>query len=95
MMIKTDPLLSVDMQSKPDPKAELHEVAEQFEAIFLNQMLKQMRASKLADGLFDSQANETYTSLLDTEQSQQLAGNINLGIAEALVRQLGGHTELE
>jgi len=95
MMIKTDPLISAELLKKPDPKAELREVAEQFEAIFLNQMLKQMRQSKLADGILDSQADETYTSMLDAEQSKHLAGSVDLGIAEALVRQLGGKVNAE
>ncbi len=33
-------------------KADLRELAEEFEAMFINQMLKQARESKLSDGLF-------------------------------------------
>ena len=39
-MPSNEPILQADLFKKPDPNAELHEVAEQFEAIFLNQMLK-------------------------------------------------------
>ena len=70
--------------------ADLREVAEQFEAIFINQFLAQSRKTKLADDLFGNKGTETYTSLLDQERSQQLANSIDLGIADALVRQLGG-----
>ena len=38
-MPSTDPMLQPELFKKPDPNAELQEVAEQFEAIFLNQML--------------------------------------------------------
>ncbi|MGB2051382.1 MAG: rod-binding protein, partial [Candidatus Puniceispirillaceae bacterium] len=80
---------SEHLLEKPKPNAKLTEVAEQFEAIFLNQMLKQMREAKLSDGIFDNSANEKYYSLLDMEQSKHLASNVNLGIADALMRQLG------
>ena len=68
-----EPILSEHLLQKPDPNAKLMEVAEQFEAIFLNQMLKQMREAKLSDGIFDNQANDKYNSLLDMEQSKHLA----------------------
>lgn len=96
IMTNTDPMLQADLfQQRPDPNADLREVAEQFEAIFLNQMLKQMREAKLAEGLFDNSATDTYTSMLDMEQSQHLAANVNLGIADALMRQFGAKLKVE
>jgi flagellar protein FlgJ len=95
IMPPTDTLLQSQMQKRPDANAELHEVAEQFEAIFLNQMLKQMREAKLSDGLFDNSATNTYNSMLDMEQSKHLASSVNLGIADALVRQLGSKMKVE
>ena len=75
--------------------ADLREVAEQFEAIFINQFLAQSRKTKLADDLFGNKGTETYTSLLDQERAQQLANSVDLGIADALVRQLGGNRDAE
>ena len=72
-----------------DPNADLREAAEQFEAIFLNEFIKQARKAKLADDIFGSEAQDTYQDMMDRELSSQLAGRVNLGIAEALVRQLG------
>ena len=43
---------------------ELRDVAEQFEAIFIHQMLKQARQSKLAEGIFNSEAQDTLTICL-------------------------------
>jgi len=74
----------------PDPDSELREAAEQFEAIFLNEFLKQARKAKLAEDLFASSAKETYEGMLDREMASQLSSQVNLGIADALVRQLGG-----
>ena len=69
--------------------ADLREAVEQFEAIFLNEFIKQARKAKLAEDIFGSEAQDTYQDMMDRELSSQLAGRVNLGIAEALVRQLG------
>ena len=74
----------------PDRDADLREAAEQFEAIFLNEFIKQARKAKLAEDLFASSAKSTYQDMMDQELSKNLSGRVNLGIAEALVRQLGG-----
>jgi len=76
-----------------DRNADLREAAEQFEAIFLNEFIKQARKAKLADDILGSDAQDTYQEMMDRELSTQLAGRVNLGIAEALVRQLGGTSE--
>ena len=76
-----------------DRNADLREAAEQFEAIFLNEFIKQARNAKLADDILGSDAQDTYQEMMDRELSTQLAGRVNLGIAEALVRQLGGTSE--
>ena len=76
-----------------DRNASLREAAEQFEAIFLNEFIKQARKAKLADDILGSDAQDTYQEMMDRELSTQLAGRVNLGIAEALVRQLGGTSE--
>ena len=73
-----------------DRNADLREAAEQFEAIFLNEFIKQARKAKLADDILGSEAQDTYQDMMDRELSAQLSGRVNLGIAEALVRQLDG-----
>ncbi|MEC7189843.1 MAG: rod-binding protein [Pseudomonadota bacterium] len=73
-----------------DRNADLREAAEQFEAIFLNEFIKQARKAKLADDILGSDAQDTYQDMMDRELSAQLSGKVNLGIAEALVRQLDG-----
>ena len=95
IMNKTDPLLAVHLTKSPDMKGELREVAEKFEAIFINQFLAQSRKTKLAEDLFGNKGTETYNSLLDQERAQQRASSVDLGIADALVRQLGGNRDVE
>ena len=95
IMNKADPLLVARLTKEPDMKGDLREVAEQFEAIFINQFLVQSRKTKLAEDLFGNKGTETYNSLLDQERAQQLASSVDLGIADALVRQLSGHRDVE
>lgn len=62
-------------------------VARQFEAIFMNMMLKSMRDATPQDGLFDNDQSRTFISMLD----QQLTSNLSskgLGLADVLARQL-------
>ena len=67
----------------------LEEVAQEFESLFVFQMLKNARNAKLSDGIFSNKATETYQSLLDQEYSKTISKSQNFGIAEALVRQFG------
>ena len=66
---------------------DLRNVAEQFESIFVHQMLKQARQSRLAEGVFSSEAQDTFNNMLDVEYSQILSNKNNFGIAEALIKQ--------
>lgn len=64
------------------------EVAQQFESIFINMMLKSMRDATERSGLLDSEATKTYESMFDQQLSTELAGKGTFGIAEALQNQL-------
>ena len=65
-----------------DRNADLREAAEQFEAIFLNEFIKQARKAKLAEDIFGSSAQDTYTEMLDRELASNLSGRVDLGVAE-------------
>ena len=71
---------------------DLEAVADQFESIFVFQMLKQARQSKLAKGIFSSEAQDTFNNMLDMEYSQILSNKNNFGIADALIKQFQSHT---
>jgi flagellar protein FlgJ len=64
------------------------EVAQQFESIFINMMLKSMRDATERSGLLDSEATKTYESMFDQQMSTELAGKGTFGIAQALQNQL-------
>jgi flagellar protein FlgJ len=65
----------------------LKAVARQFEALFLNMVMKSMRDATPQDGVFDSQQSKMYTSMLDQQFSQNLASR-GVGLADVLIRQL-------
>ena len=63
--------------------------ATQFEAMFINMMMKSMRDAAPADegGLNDNQQTKTFTSMLDQQMSQNMAKR-GVGLADVLIRQL-------
>ena len=63
--------------------------AKQFEAMFLNMMLKSMRDATPKDGALDSEQSKMFTSMLDQQMSQSLAQR-GVGLADVLTRQLSG-----
>ncbi len=77
------------VQTGASQRAQLQDVAKEFEAVFLNEFLKQARAGELAEGLFSSEASKTFQGMLDTEVARSATRGVNLGIADAMVQQLG------
>jgi len=65
----------------------LKSAATQFEAMFINMMMKSMRDATPQDGLMDSQQGKMFTGMLDQQMSQNLAKR-GLGLADMLVRQM-------
>ncbi len=61
--------------------------AKQFEALFMNMMLKSMRQATPQDSPFDSEQSRMYTSMLDQQLSQNMASR-GVGLADVLIRQL-------
>jgi len=63
-------------------------VAEQFEAIFLQMMLKSSRGEADEDSMFDNEQTQFYQDWHDKQLSIDLASGKGIGIAEMLVKQL-------
>lgn len=64
------------------------ESATQFEAMFINEMLKTMRQTIEKSDLSGSDAEDTFQEMYDRELSQQLAKRNTLGVADMLVKHL-------
>ncbi|CAE1147253.1 flagellar assembly peptidoglycan hydrolase FlgJ [Serratia sp. Tan611] len=71
-----------------DPQGNLKQVARQVEGMFVQMMLKSMRAALPKDGMLSSDQTRLYTSLYDQQIAQQLSQK-GLGLADMMVRQLG------
>ncbi|NYT61966.1 flagellar assembly peptidoglycan hydrolase FlgJ [Alcaligenaceae bacterium] len=71
------------------PQHQQKQVAQQFEALFIQQMLKQARQASGGSGPFDSQQTRLAQSMSDEQMSLQLA-NPGLGLAQALLAQIQG-----
>lgn len=71
---------------KPD---QLRQACRDFESIFTQQMMQQMRRTIPQNGLFNGgQAEQIYTSMLDGELSKTMAQGRGLGLADVMYRQL-------
>jgi flagellar protein FlgJ len=87
LAIDAQGLNSLRLKARQSPDQALKQVAQQFESVFMNMMLKSMRDATPQSGLLDSEQTKTFTAMLDQQLSQNLAGK-GLGLADIMVRQL-------
>jgi peptidoglycan hydrolase FlgJ len=69
------------------PQEAVRQAATQFEALFMNMLMKSMRESLPKEDPFASEATRSFTGMLDQQMSQGLAGK-GLGLADMMVKQL-------
>jgi len=86
-------------QAARDGKAALRETAQQFEAMFLQMMMKSMRESIEKSDLLESNHTDTWEGMFDREVSVAMAKRNSLGLADMLVqaqeRQMGSISTAE
>ena len=77
-------------KAQRNEKGALRESAEQFEALFIQMMLKSMREANnvLKSDMFQSNALETFQGMYDKELSMSMAKRNALGFADVVVKQL-------
>ena len=75
-------------QARQDAKGAIRETAQQFEALFLQMMMKSMRESIVKSEMSESSTMETFEGMFDKEVSVQLAKKNSLGLADMLVKNL-------
>ena len=81
--------MPINAPNTNDPAA-LRSVAQEFESLFMNMMLKSMRSANrsLSEGnYFNSFESKMYEDMLDEKLSVKLGENGGLGIADMLMRQ--------
>lgn len=75
--------------SRDNSPAALKAAAQQFEAVFMQMMLKSMREATPQDGMFDSDQTKAYQQLLDQQLGQTLTSQSSTGLAAVIEKQLG------
>ena len=73
---------------KEDPE-KLMGVCQQFESVFLNMMLKQMRSTVIDGGLTEkSQARDIFESMQDEKLAEEISKGKGIGLAQYLYKQM-------
>ena len=70
-----------------DPKAAIKMAAKQFEAMFMQQLMKSMRESSLGTGMLENSGTQMGTEMLDTQFANKMSGAPG-GLADVIARQL-------
>jgi len=75
-------------QAAKDGKGAARETAQQFEALFLQMMMKSMRDASFKSDLVESQAKDTFEGMFDKEVSLAMAKKNTLGLADMLIKNM-------
>ncbi len=79
--------------AKQNTPESIKATAKQFEALFVNMMLKSMREAAPQNGPFDNEQTKTFTSMMDQQLSQKIASR-GIGLADMLEKQMLGNSAL-
>jgi len=71
-----------------DGKSAARETAQQFEALFLQMMMKSMRDASFKSDLMESQAKDTFEGMFDKEVSLAMAKKDTLGLTDMLLKNM-------
>jgi flagellar protein FlgJ len=81
-------LASLKQQAKTSPKSALSAAASQFEALFVQMLLKSMRDALPQDGMLSSDTSKTYQGMFDQQVAVQMSKSGGIGLAKVLEKQL-------
>lgn len=88
-LLATQALQNDRSQASGDKRQKMADTAQQFEAIFVQQIFKGMRSTVPEGGLLPrSNAEEIYTDMQDMEAARQLTRQGGIGLAAMLVEQM-------
>jgi flagellar protein FlgJ len=86
-------LAALRTRAAADPQAAVREVAKQFEALFMQELMKSMRAATVSSGMLDNEGSKLGTEMLDQQFALQMTG-LPGGLSQAIERQLQRQTGL-
>lgn len=75
-----------------DQKQAITESARQVEALFVTQLMKSMRATRMESGLLPTQSNALFEDMLEQQRAQAISAR-GLGLANVVARQLSVMTQ--
>ena len=79
---------SLRAEAASAPNKAINEVASQFEALFVQQMMKSMRDALPKSDLMNSDHLDTYQAMADQQMAVNLSQQGGIGIARMLVEQM-------
>jgi len=77
-------------QARQNDAGAVRKVAQQFEALFTQQLLKGMRSTSLASDVMGGGQTEFYQDIFDQQMAVHMSSGKGMGLADMLVRQLRG-----
>lgn len=87
LVADTRTLQALKSSAGQDPKAAVKEAAKQFEALFMQQLMKSMRDASMSSGMLDNEGSKLGTEMLDTQFATKMTG-LPGGLADIIARQL-------
>jgi flagellar protein FlgJ len=87
-----DPAAAADLRARiaQDSQGGMKQVAQQFEGMLLQLLLKSMRDATISGGMLDSQQSSFFTALGDQQMALNLATQMPMGLAELIEQQQSG-----
>ena len=85
--LPSDDLSALRTRAASDPKAAIRAAAKQFEALFMQQLMKSMRESSMSSGMLDNAGSQMSTEMLDTQYANKMSG-LPGGLGDVIARQL-------
>ena len=92
MSLEVDALAQMQLEAATAPKARgqsLKDVAQEFESLFIQQLMTVMRNSLGEDGLFEGNSGQDmYASMMDQALAQALSKDGGIGLADPILKSL-------
>lgn len=93
LYLDTQSLASLKTAAAADREESTREVAEHFEALFIQMMLKSMRDASLGDDILGGKQSKFYRDMYDQQIALNMSKSGGIGLADMMVKQLSAIPE--
>jgi flagellar protein FlgJ len=80
-------LQALQGRAAADPRGAVREAAKAFESLFMQELMKSMRAATMSSGMLDNEGTRLGTDMLDTQLATKMTG-LPGGLSDIIARQL-------